>query len=204
MTGGQQQRLHKKHTGRRVGPTSSHDVILEAARSGFSVHGFDGTTTRDIARAADVDSALIHHFFLSKEGLFLAAVQDAFAVPDLMPTVVDGSLERTGERLARAFITHWENPSIRLRLVGLMRSVPGFDGASAALRGYVSSQVLTPVTEALGYGKPALRASLVGSQLLGLAFMRYVLGSEPIVSMRPEQLVFCIAGTCQEYLTAHL
>src|SRR5215471_12767538 len=63
----------KKHSGRRAGPTNSHAVILETARAQFSEYGFDGTTMRGVAQAAEVDSALIHHFFLSKEALFLAA-----------------------------------------------------------------------------------------------------------------------------------
>lgn len=195
---------HKKRSGRRVGPTSSHNMILGTARTEFSEHGFEGTTMRAIAQAATVDAALIHHFFLSKEGLFTAAVQDAFTVPDLIPTVVEGAPERTGERMARAFVTHWENPEIRPRLVGLLRSVMAFEGARTALREFVGAEVLQPVTVALGHGKPELRASLAGSLLIGATLMRYVIRSEPIVSLRPEQVVFCLADTCQYYLTGRV
>lgn len=195
---------HKKRSGRRAGPTSSHNLILETARAQFSAHGFEGTTMRGIAQAATVDPALIHHFFLSKEGLFTAAVQDAFAVADLVPIVVEGAPERTGERLARAFVTHWERPEIQPRLVGLLRSATAFEGAGAALREFLGAQVLLPVTTALGYAKPELRASLVGSQLIGVALMRYIIDAEPLVSMRAEQLVFCVADTCQHYLTGRI
>lgn len=195
---------HKKRSGRRVGPTSSHNMILGTARAEFSEHGFQGTTMRAIAQAATVDAALIHHFFLSKEGLFTAAVQDAFTVQDLIPTVLEGSPERTGERLARAFVTHWESPDIRPRLTGVLRSVMAFEGARTALRDFVGTEVLQPVTAALGYGKADLRASLAGSQLIGTTLMRYVIRSEPIVSLRPEQVVFCMADTCQYYLTGRI
>jgi len=179
-------------------------MILNTARAEFSAHGFGGTTMRAIAQAATVDAALIHHFFLSKEGLFTAAVQDAFVVPDLVPTVVEGSVERTGERTARAFITHWETPDVRHRLIGVLRSVMAFEGAHAALCDFLGSEILQPITAALGNGKSELRASLVGSQLIGIALMRYVICSEPVVSLRPEQVVFCIADTCQYYLTGRV
>jgi len=200
MTEGPAQAAHKKRSGRRVGVTSSHHLILDAARRLFSAEGFEGTTMRAIAHASAVDAALIHHFFLSKEALFTVAVQDAFSVADLVPVVVDGAPERTGERLARAFITYWEKPDIQPQLVALLRSATAFERAATAIREFLGSEVLQPVTRALGYGKPELRASLVGSQLLGLAMMRYIIRSELIVSLRTEQLVFCIADTCQHYL----
>jgi AcrR family transcriptional regulator len=179
-------------------------MILEAARSKFSEHGFEGTTMRAIAGAANVDSALIHHFFLSKEGLFAAAVQDAFAVPDLLAIVTQGDERGAGERLARAFVMHWEDPDIRPRLESIIRSVRSFEGAAAALRDFLGQEVLHPVTAALGHGRTELRAALVGAQLLGLAYLRFVLRMEPLASMDPEELARSVAATCQSYLTERL
>ena len=47
--------------------------ILAAARDEFAQNGWAGTTIRAIARAADVDPALIYHYFGSKDGLLDAA-----------------------------------------------------------------------------------------------------------------------------------
>ncbi|HTY27063.1 MAG TPA: helix-turn-helix domain-containing protein, partial [Mycobacterium sp.] len=47
--------------------------ILEAARESFAERGSAGTTIRAVARAADVDPALVYHYFGSKEGLLDAA-----------------------------------------------------------------------------------------------------------------------------------
>jgi AcrR family transcriptional regulator len=44
--------------------------ILDAAEEYFSEHGFDGVTIRDVARAAGVDTALLHYYFDTKKGLF--------------------------------------------------------------------------------------------------------------------------------------
>lgn len=47
--------------------------ILAAARTEFAEHGWAGTAIRAVARNADVDPALIYHYFGSKEGLLDAA-----------------------------------------------------------------------------------------------------------------------------------
>lgn len=47
--------------------------IVGAARDEFAQHGSAGTTIRAVARAADVDPALVYHYFGSKEGLLDAA-----------------------------------------------------------------------------------------------------------------------------------
>jgi AcrR family transcriptional regulator len=194
----------KKHSGRRAGPTNSHGVILDTARRLFSQRGFDGTTTRGIAQAANVDSALIHHFFLSKEGLFFVAVQDAFVMPELVATVREGDPDQAGERLARAFLAHWETPEIKPRVEGLIRSARAFDGADSALCDFVGGNVLRPVTIALGHGKPELRAALLGVQLIGIVYLRLVLKVEPLASMSVDDLVTYVAPTCQAYLTERL
>lgn len=194
---------HKKHSGRRVGPTSSQHVILDAAREEFSARGFEGTTMRAIAQSAGVDAALIHHFFLSKGGLFSAAVQDVFAVPELVATAIDGPQEDAGERLAWAYVTHWESPEIQPRLVALLRSATAFEGATAAIQEFFG-QTLVPVAAAVGQGRAELRASLCGSFLLGVAALRYVSRAEPTASLTPKALVQTLAGTCQSYLCDRL
>lgn len=44
--------------------------IVEAARAQFSERGYAATTTRDIARAADVSETLLFRYFGTKSGLF--------------------------------------------------------------------------------------------------------------------------------------
>ena len=43
--------------------------ILAEARASFAEHGYSGTTVRAVARAADVDPALVFHYYGSKENL---------------------------------------------------------------------------------------------------------------------------------------
>jgi len=53
--------------------------ILEAAEREFAAKGFDGARLGSIARAADVQQALIHHYFADKEGLHDAVVRAGLA-----------------------------------------------------------------------------------------------------------------------------
>ena len=55
---------------------STEDRIKEAATTTFLEKGFDGTTTRDIAKAAGLNSALVNYYFRSKEKLFAAVFSD--------------------------------------------------------------------------------------------------------------------------------
>ena len=54
----------------------SEDKIKDAARRVFLKKGFDGTTSRDIAREADMNIALTNYYFRSKEKLFLEIFKD--------------------------------------------------------------------------------------------------------------------------------
>jgi hypothetical protein len=49
-----------------------------------------------------------------------------------------------------------------------------------------------------------LRATLAGSQLIGLALARYVVAVEPLAPALPEILVRALAPTVQRYLTGDL
>jgi AcrR family transcriptional regulator len=189
-----------KRTGRRAGPTVSGRAILEAAGEQFGRYGYEATTMRAVAKAAGVDTALIHHFFLTKEGLFQAAVRGVLEPPDLMD-VVDGPRGRVGERVVLAFFSHWDQPVVRTPLTGLLRSVTTVDGAVDLVRDFLGDRVLVPVATALGRDDAELRAAMVGTQLLGLATCRYVLDVAPLAGLTPASLAAVTGRPVQNYLT---
>jgi len=49
-----------------------------------------------------------------------------------------------------------------------------------------------------------IRASLVGSQVVGLAMARYIVGIEPLASLPPDAVVAAIAPNLQRYLVEPL
>ncbi|MDX1616203.1 MAG: TetR family transcriptional regulator [Candidatus Promineifilaceae bacterium] len=55
----------------------TRNEILDAALAAFSREGYERARLQDIARAADVTRGAIYHHFGSKEGLFVALVEDA-------------------------------------------------------------------------------------------------------------------------------
>jgi AcrR family transcriptional regulator len=60
----------------RVPGKTRRQQILTAAMRLFSRHGFDGTTTREIAHAAGVNEAIIFRHFTSKDELYWAVVSE--------------------------------------------------------------------------------------------------------------------------------
>ena len=64
---------------RRTEQADTRERILGAAREEFSERGYEKTSVRGIAKAAGVDPALVHHYFGTKEQVFEAAIEVAFA-----------------------------------------------------------------------------------------------------------------------------
>lgn len=52
--------------------------IIEAARKVFQAKGFKEATMRDIAAEANINMAMVHYYFRSKENLFLLVLDEAF------------------------------------------------------------------------------------------------------------------------------
>lgn len=57
------------------GSVVTPDRILDAAEDLFSKRGFDGVTMREVADLANVDAALAHYYFATKQGLFDAVLE---------------------------------------------------------------------------------------------------------------------------------
>ncbi|WP_307847201.1 TetR family transcriptional regulator [Micromonospora sp. D93] len=182
----------------------SHQLILEIARGQFAERGYEGTTVRTIAQEAGVDSALVHHFFLTKEGLFEAAVRGALQPPDLVERAMKGPRGQVGRRTVELFFSHWDEPSAAARLGGILRSMTANDMAADAVRNFLGDQVILPLTQALGHSQPELRAAMVGSHLIGLATTRYVYRVPAIAELTAAGLAAGTGKAIQTYLTGVL
>jgi AcrR family transcriptional regulator len=191
-------------TGRRPGGSGTRAEILSAARKLFAERGYAGATIRAIAQEAGVDGALVHHFFASKEGVFAAAIEDTFAPADILPPVLEAGLDGMGERLVRTFLNKWEEPKTDRQLLAVLRSAVSNEEAARLLRSFLTQELLGRITEALDDEDSELRATLIGAQLVGVAFLRYVLHYGPIAHMDSELLVELISPTIQHYLTEPL
>ncbi len=187
-------------TGRRPGAGGTKEKIRAAARSHFTRVGYEGATIRGIAAAAKVDPKLVLHYFGSKEGVFRAAMDFPFDPAAALPALLQPGLDGLGTRIARFFLETWEARG-GSRVLALIRSAVSNEGAATLLRDFVTREVLARVSEALELDQPRLRASLVGSQLVGLAVLRYVLKVEPLASAPRSRVAAWIGPTLQRYLT---
>ncbi|MFF8588660.1 TetR/AcrR family transcriptional regulator [Streptomyces althioticus] len=180
----------------------TRDRILDAAREEFSARGYEKTSVRGIAKAAGVDSALVHHYFGTKERVFEAAVEVAFG-PALAErdALLEGPLDEVGERMTRVIVGLWENPVTRTPLLAIVRSAVNNDTAAAVFRRLVASQLLRRIAGQLDRPDAELRAELAAAQLVGIAMIRYVIRVEPLASADPEDLVRRVAPVVQGHLT---
>ncbi len=160
-----------------------------------------GGWQRATAAEAGVDQALIAHYFGSKHELFIAAVEFPLDPAKILPEVLDGDRASIGERLARAQLTQLEDPGARRRLTGLVRAASSEPQAARMPRDFLTREVIGPVAQALGSDQPELRASLVGSQIIGLMMARYIVELEPLAALPAERVADLITPTLQRYLT---
>jgi AcrR family transcriptional regulator len=188
-----------RKTGRRPGSPQTREAIAAAARTLFAEHGYDRATIRKIAAAARVDPALVVHFFGSKEDLFAEVMALPTAVGDVMEQIAAGEREGVGRRLAQLLVGMLENPATRVIVLGRIRSASSHPDAANLVRETVARDLLRLAT-ALGTDNAELRATLVGSHLVGVAFARYIVHVEPLASVDAAGLVDLLAGDFQHYL----
>ncbi|MQA25246.1 MAG: TetR family transcriptional regulator [Micromonosporaceae bacterium] len=191
-------------TGRRRGKPDTREAILSAAREAFAEHGYDRSSIRAIAAAAEVDPALVQHYFGNKDKLFLAAMESPIDPAEMIAEVVEGgSVDDLGERLVRTFVRVWDSPAGK-PAAAMIRTMVSREWSSRLLREFLLSQILRRIAAAHVITEPDRRFPLVASQMIGLGMARYILKIEPLASAPPEFVVATIAPTVQRYLTMEL
>ncbi|WP_237197678.1 TetR/AcrR family transcriptional regulator [Rothia nasimurium] len=184
--------------GRRSGGTRSREDILRAATNLFAEQGFEGTSVRAIAAQAQVDPALIRHFFGSKEALFTTLLNEATEL-STRQTTTPSSGDRATDLVA-AYLHLWESPETGPLLIGLVRSAlasaTGAPAIKEALTRYLTQSCADPLKPSLDEAS----AELLGTQLLGLAVGRYLLGLPHLVALSTDELIERAAPAVQSYL----
>ncbi|MBB4920452.1 TetR/AcrR family transcriptional regulator [Streptosporangium saharense] len=187
-----------RRLGRRPGSADTRGQILAAARETFAEKGFDKATVRGIARRAEVDPALVHHYFASKEGMFVAAMELPINPDEVIPALLAGPREEVGERLARFVLTMTSHAQARQPLLALVRTAMTNERMATMIREFLTHALISRVAQALDI--PPIRVELAFSQLFGAVLARYVLRLEPIASVEVEELAGHLAPTVQGYL----
>ena len=144
----------------------------------------------------------MHHYFGSKDQLFLAAIEAPADPADLLPEVLAAGRDQLGGAVIRLLLRVWDGPMQPAGLA-LVRSAVGNEWTAKLLREFLVTQVLRRVVTTLDLS-PAereARGGLVASQLIGVVMARYVLRVEPLASASPDWLVATVGPTVQRYLT---
>jgi AcrR family transcriptional regulator len=191
-------------TGRRPGVSGTREAILDAARRAFVAHGYQHATIRGVADLAGVDPALVHHYFGTKQDLFVAAIQLPVNPVVQLTAVLAEDPELVGERLIGVFLAVWDQATNTSPLLALVRSAVGDEQAAAMLREFITEEVLGQIAQRLGSPDARLRATLVGSQLIGLIMARYIIKVEPLASTPAAQLTAAVGPILQRYLTGDI
>jgi AcrR family transcriptional regulator len=196
--------MSPKRPGRPPGPSDTRDRILASARELFARSGIDKTSIRSIASAAGVDAALVHHYFGTKQQLFIAAVR----IP-IDPMLVIGPLRETpldelGSALPSLLLPLWDS-EMGAGLIATLRSL--LAGTEVGLiRSFLQEVIAVEVGSRVDnpVGSGPIRIQFVASQLVGVVMARYILELEPFKSLPVQQVADTIAPNLQRYLTGDL
>ena len=115
--------VQRKPTVRKLPALERRQQIIRVATDLFSAKGFEGTTTREIARAAGVSEAIIFRHFTTKEDLYAAIIdfliQDCHEdfLVELQQAMTKKDDAAVFETVARKFLEmHRKDPTL-LRLL---------------------------------------------------------------------------------------
>ena len=192
-----------RRRGRRRSGEDTRAALVEAAREVFIEQGYSGATVRRIATRAGVDPAMVNHWFGGKEGLFTAAVSIPIDPREVLPQLLEGDPEHLAERMVRRFLAVWDAQEGGA-FMALVRGIATHEASARMLREFITSVVFGRLLEQLRVDRPELRASLCGTQIVGLGIMRYVVRLEPLASADTETVVAAVAPNLQRYLTGDL
>ncbi len=187
--------------GPRAGRPDLREAILRAARERFADAGFAGASLRSIATQAGVDVALIPYYFGNKAGLYAATLELQLDPRARLAEVFAAGPEGVGERLARTILGLLDDEATRPVFLSLIRSAVTEGPAREAVRTLIEDVIFGAYAEHLDVPEARERASLAGTQIIGVAMARHIVQIEPLASMPAEDVVAHIGPTLQRSLT---
>jgi AcrR family transcriptional regulator len=178
--------------------------ILDAARGEFAQHGSAGTTIRAVARAADVDPALVYHYFKSKEGLLDAATDPPQRWLESVAQTWTTPVPELGTALLRLMLSAWADDGVGPTLRAVLQTAAHEASTREKLRRVVEGQLMGVSQLGVDEADRKKRSGLISSQLMGLGMMRYIWNIEPIASMDEDEIIAAIAPNLQRYVDGDL
>jgi AcrR family transcriptional regulator len=178
--------------------------IVSAARDEFAEQGWAGTTLRAVARAADVDPALVYHYFGSKEGLLDAATNPPQKWLESVAEVWTTPIQQLGRALITLLLASWADDEIGPTLRAILQTAAHEPSTREKLRRIVEGSLMGVSELGSDERDRLVRSGLISSQMMGFALMRYVWKIEPIASMSDDEVIAAIAPNLQHYVGGDL
>ncbi|MBV9722767.1 MAG: TetR family transcriptional regulator, partial [Mycobacterium sp.] len=158
----------RRRPGRPAGSSDTRDRILASARELFARNGIRNTSIRAVAAAAGVDSALVHHYFGTKETLFAAAVHIPIDPMEVIGPLRAVPVEELGYRLPSMLLPLWDS-EIGAGFIATLRSILAGSETNlfrSFIQDVIAVEVGTRVDNPAGSG--IIRIQYVASQLVGV------------------------------------
>jgi AcrR family transcriptional regulator len=194
----------RRRPGRPPGASDTRERILISARELFARNGIHMTSIRAVAAAAGVDSALVHHYYGTKEQLFAAAVRIPIDPMDIIGPLREVPVEELGYTLPSTLLALWDS-EIGAGFIAALRAI--LAGSEVSLfRSFIQEVIAVEIGPRVDNppGSGVIRIQFVASQLVGVVMARYILELEPFKSLPAEQIARTIAPNLQRYLTGDL
>ena len=194
--------MENKIAGRRPRNEETRERILSAACTRFGDVGFEATTIRSVAAEAEVDPALVMHYFKNKQGLFDAVVSSLQELPGRLEDVADL------KGFIAQYLQLWEAEDMGSRLKAVLRAGVGSSHASGVLRHYMDEQFLELVSQsklsATVFNTPEKRERIpfIGAMLVGVAITRNVILVPYVREKTIDELAEIYAAACEAILAA--
>lgn len=148
-------------------------ALLTAARELFAAQGYEHTTVRAVADRAGANQALLFRYFGNKEALFAEAVTEQALAP-----LVEGPPDTLLERVVAALLD--DSPGTGM-FVAVLRS-GGREAEAVRIRlGTAYSHAFAALVDTDDPDDAAVRADLLLAWLLGIAQLRSVLRTGPLL-----------------------
>lgn len=94
--------------------------LIAAAASLFAAKGFNGTTTKEIAKAAGVSEALVFKYFPTKRALYAAILAEKVTVDELLEAVGESAKKRDDHRVFSLIAGYRIKPDVDSTLLRLL------------------------------------------------------------------------------------
>lgn len=199
---------------RRLPADERRAQILREAAQLFGSHGFNGTTTRDVAARVGLTEAALYRYFPSKEAMYQAILDERMARPDLLeplePLAAAGDDRGVFTGLALTLLRSVEADPTLLRLVlysaleGHELSRPFQEGRIRRLREFLQRHVERRIADgAFRAIDPALAARAFIGMVVDHLIVREVFGQRELYPQPAEAVADAFVSIFLEGIRNH-